>query len=175
MVLTCLLAGAFSSVAGAMGGVESFVNLAFTYMPPSMLIAGFFIVCSLMSLATGTSSGTVAALAPIAFSIGLVADLNMAMLFAAVLGGAFFGDNLDNQYNDCCNTRSEGVEMKDNSRLNLMIAIPAVIVTVILLLIFGGQQSAATLDIGEYNIIKVLPYFLVLLLALMGIKMFLLS
>ncbi|MCZ2258596.1 Na+/H+ antiporter NhaC family protein [Sporosarcina sp. G11-34] len=173
MVLTVLLAGAFSEVAGAMGGVESFVNLALTFMPPSLLIAGFFIICSLMSLATGTSSGTVAALAPIALSIGQVADLNMAMLFAAVLGGAFFGDNLSIiSDTTIVVTRGQGVAMKDKFRVNLWIALPAMIVTVILFLIFGGQETAAALEIGEYSVIKVLPYIFVLLFAVLGGNVF---
>ncbi|ARK25370.1 sodium:proton antiporter [Sporosarcina sp. P37] len=173
MVLTVLLAGAFSTVAGAMGGVESFVNLCLTFMPTSILIAGFFVICALMSLATGSSSGTVAALAPIAFSIGQIADLNMAMLFAAVLGGAFFGDNLSIiSDTTIVVTRGQGVEMRDKFRINLWIALPAVVVTVILLLVFGGQATSAPIEIGEYNLIKVIPYFVVLLFAVLGMNVF---
>lgn len=173
MVLTVLLAGAFAEVASASGGVESFVNLALSLVPVEFLIPGIFIAAGLMSLATGSSSGTTAAMAPIALSVGQAADLNLAMVFAAVLSGAFVGDNLSViSDTTIVVTRGQGVKMKDKFRLNWKIALPALIVTLGLFAAFGVQQGEATADVGEFNIIKVIPYFLVLITAIIGVNVF---
>lgn len=173
MVLTVLLAGAFASVAEVSGGVDSFVNLSLSLVPASLLVAGIFIASSIMSLATGSSSGTTAAIGPIAIGLGLAADLNMPLVFAAVLSGAFFGDNLSViSDTTIVVTRGQGVNMRDKFNLNWWIAFPAVIVTVLLFGFFGAQQGAPSPEIGDVNILQVLPYAFVLIAAVVGMNVF---
>ena len=57
-----MLAGAFSETAKGMGGVDSTVNLALTILPPGFIVAGIFVIGAFISLAMGTSMGTIAAL-----------------------------------------------------------------------------------------------------------------
>lgn len=173
MVLTVLLAGAFASVAEASGGVDAFVNLTLSFVPATFLVPGIFVAASLMSLATGSSSGTTAAIGPIAIGLGLSADLDMPMVFAAVLSGAFFGDNLSViSDTTIVVTRGQGVKMRDKFRLNWWIAFPATLVAVVLFAVFGAQQVAELPSIGEANVLKVLPYVLVLVAAVIGMNVF---
>lgn len=173
MVLTVLLAGAFASVASASGGVESFVNLTLTLVPAAFLVPGIFLAAGIMSLATGSSTGTTAAMGPIALSVANAADLNLAMVFAAVLSGAFVGDGLSFVSDTTIVvTRGQGVKMKDKFRLNWKIAFPAMLVTLALFAVFGSTQQAVSPDTGDFNLIKVLPYFLVLITAIIGVNVF---
>ena len=96
------------------------------------------------------------------------------MMVGACVGGAMFGDNLS-MISDTtiAATRSQGCEMRDKFRVNFFIALPAAIITVIILLIVGRPEVAPTMDALEYSIIKVVPYLLVLILALVGINVFL--
>ncbi|MGP0225133.1 Na+/H+ antiporter NhaC family protein [Paenarthrobacter sp. NCHU4564] len=173
MVLTVLLAGGFASVASASGGVESFVNLTLTLVPATFLVPGIFLAAGIMSLATGSSTGTTAAMGPIALSVAQAADLNLAMVFAAVLSGAFVGDGLSFVSDTTIVvTRGQGVKMKDKFRLNWKIAFPSMLVTLGLFVAFGSADQAASPETGDFNLVKVLPYFLVLITAIIGINVF---
>ena len=171
MLMIFLLAGAFSSVAGAMGGVSSTANLGLAIIPPRFIVPGIFIIAAFLSTATGTSMGTVGAIVPIAYNMAKTADLNMSFVVAAVLTGAMFGDNLS-MISDTtiAATRTQGVDLKDKFKTNAWISIPSALITLSLMVIFSkGGAVAGNLD---YNLIKVVPYVLVLGLALLGLNVF---
>ncbi|MBB1548155.1 MAG: Na+/H+ antiporter NhaC family protein [Mogibacterium sp.] len=171
MLMIFLLAGAFSSVAGAMGGVSSTANLGLAIIPPRFIVPGIFIIAAFLSTATGTSMGTVGAIVPIAYNMAKTADLNMSFVVAAVLTGAMFGDNLS-MISDTtiAATRTQGVDLKDKFRTNAWISIPSALITLSLMVIFSkGGTATGNLD---YNLIKVVPYVLVLGLALLGLNVF---
>lgn len=94
MVFIFLLAGTFSGTAEAIGAIDATVNAALTFLPPSLLMSGLFIIAAFISMAMGTSTGTIAALAPIAFGIHEATGINVAIAAASVVGGSMFGDNL---------------------------------------------------------------------------------
>ena len=171
MLMIFLLAGAFSSVAGAMGGVSSTANLGLAIIPPRFIVPGIFIIAAFLFTATGTSMGTVGAIVPIAYNMAKTADLNMSFVVAAVLTGAMFGDNLS-MISDTtiAATRTQGVDLKDKFRTNAWISIPSALITLSLMVIFSkGGTATGNLD---YNLIKVVPYVLVLGLALLGLNVF---
>ena len=97
----------------------------------------------------------------------------MPLILAAVMGGAMFGDNLSIiSDTTIAATRTQGVEMKDKFRVNLSIALPAAILTIILLLIFGQPETITNIDILNYNLLKILPYITVLVMAISGLNVF---
>ena len=167
IVLIYLMAGGFQGAAAAMGGKDSVVNLCLHFIPVKMLVPGVFLMCCFISTSIGTSMGTIAAMAPIAINVAQGAHLNVAVVGAAVIGGSYFGDNLS-MISDTTISAAEGCgsEMKDKFKMNFFIALPAAIVAMILYSIFGGVGSGA-IEAGSYNIIEVLPYFIVLIAALM--------
>ncbi|MBQ5783129.1 MAG: Na+/H+ antiporter NhaC family protein [Oscillospiraceae bacterium] len=173
MLVVYLLAGAFSAVAKAMGGVDATVNFGLTFVPAQFLVAGLFVIASFLGVATGTSMGTITALVPIACGVADKAGLNLPLAIAAVVGGAMFGDNLS-MISDTtiAATRTQGVEMKDKFRMNGVIAAPAALITVVLLVVFGRPETAVPLDSFSFEIIKIVPYILVLGLALAGLNVF---
>lgn len=165
--LIYLLAGGFQGAAKAMGGVESVVNMGLTFIPSSLLVPGVFAISSFISTAIGTSMGTVAAMAPIAIGVAEAANLNLPLTCAAVIGGAYFGDNLS-MISDTTISAAKGVgsEMKDKFRMNFLIALPTAIVAIIMYWALGGTGVIT----GEHNfeIIRVIPYIIVLGAALAG-------
>ncbi|GGE63663.1 Na+/H+ antiporter NhaC family protein [Priestia taiwanensis] len=170
MVLIFILAGAFSETAKGMGGVESTVNLALSVLPESLLVAGLFIIGAFISLAMGTSMGTIAALAPIAVGISEQTDIAIALAMATVVGGAMFGDNLSFiSDTTIAAVRTQGTEMKDKFKTNFLIVLPAAIITCVLLVVLtlGTQTNVSTY---EYDIVKILPYAGVLIAALLGVN-----
>ncbi|WP_315116028.1 Na+/H+ antiporter NhaC family protein [uncultured Clostridium sp.] len=168
-----LLAGGFAAVSKAIGGVDSTVNLGLTYIPTQYIAVGLFIITSFISISTGTSVGSIVAVGPIAVGLAEKSGLSLPFVLAAVMGGAMFGDNLSViSDTTIAATRTQGCEMRDKFRVNIYIAAPAAIITIILLLIFGRPDVIPPAQVYDYNIIKVLPYLLVLILSLIGVNVF---
>lgn len=173
MCIIYLLAGAFATVSKAMGGVDSTVNFGLTYIPPQFIAAGIFIIASFISTATGTSVGSIVALGPIGVGLAEKSGVSMAFVMAALIGGAMFGDNLSViSDTTIAATRTQGVEMRDKFRVNLVIAGVAAVLTLILLIIFGKPESIPEVQEYSYSIIKIIPYILVLGLSLAGMNVF---
>ncbi|WP_027632176.1 Na+/H+ antiporter NhaC family protein [Clostridium hydrogeniformans] len=171
MCIIYLLAGAFSVVSKTMGGVESTVNLGLTLIPPSFITVGIFVVASFISTSTGTSVGTVVAVAPIAVELVEKAGLNMPLVLGALVGGAMFGDNLSIiSDTTIAATKTQGVSMKDKFKANIGFAMPAALVTIVLLFIFGRPVSTPEVQEYAFNIIKIVPYIFVLVAALSGMN-----
>ena len=173
MCLIFLVAGGFSKAVDMAGGVESTVNLGLSIMPPNVAVAGLFVISCFISVSMGTSMGTIAAMAPIAVGISDKAGVGMAICAGAVMGGAMFGDNLS-MISDTtiAAVRTQGAEMKDKFRENFLIVLPAAVITVILFLIVPGSGQGASFEGLEYNVLKILPYLVVLIGALIGINVF---
>ncbi|MBL3581785.1 Na+/H+ antiporter NhaC family protein [Oleidesulfovibrio alaskensis] len=171
MCLIYLLAGAFASVATAIGGVSSTVNLGLDLVPPAFVLPGLFLIGAFVSTAMGTSMGTIAAIAPIAVGVGEQTTIGLPLLMGAVLGGAMFGDNLS-MISDTtiAATRTQGCEMKDKFRVNLYIALPAAVLAVAGFALLGAD-GAVTVS-GDYSVIKALPYMVILGMAVAGVNVF---
>lgn len=172
MCLIFILAGAFANVAKAMGGVESTVNLGVNIIPIQLLLPGIFIISSFISTAMGTSMGTITAILPIAAGIADKTGIGLALAVGAVVGGAMFGDNLS-MISDTtiAATRTQGAAMSDKFKMNFFIALPAALLTIVFLALLGSGGVAIEGDYS-YQLIKVVPYILVLVLALFGLNVF---
>ena len=172
MCLIFLTAGAFSGAITAAGGADSTVNLFLTFLPSKIAVGGLFIIACFISLSMGSSCATIAALAPFAVSTSQATGFSIALCLGAVVGGAMFGDNLSViSDTTIAAVRTQGCEMRDKFRMNFWIVLPAAILTFILLVVVTPTVDAQ-LEVGAYNIFKVLPYLVVLVGALLGINVF---
>ena len=174
MLIIYILAGAFATVAAEMGGRDATVNLGLSLVPVQFLAAGLFVIAAFMGTATGTSMGTISAITPIAVGVAEKGGLNLMVVLGAVIGGAMFGDNLS-MISDTtiAATRSQHCEMRDKFRVNFLTALPAALVTIVVLLIVGRPETVTEIGDLSYSFIKVIPYLLVLILALIGMNVFL--
>ena len=173
MLYIFLMAGAFSGLAKEAGGAASTANLMLDILPGSFAIPGMFLIACLISMAMGTSVGTISVIVPIAAEIAKNTNFNMAVITAAVVGGAMFGDNLSViSDTTIAATRTQGVEMRDKFRTNIKIAIPAAIATLVILVIYTMRNPGAALEHYDFNIFLAMPYFIVLILAVVGLNVF---
>ena len=170
IILIYLMAGGFQGAAAAMGGKESVVNLSLHFIPVQLLIPGVFLMCCFISTAIGTSMGTIAAMAPVAIGVAQGAGLNIGMTCAALIGGAYFGDNLS-MISDTTISAAQGCgsQMKDKFRMNFFIALPAALIAIVFYGLLGGGGSGA-IESGAYSVVQVLPYLVVLVTALLGVN-----
>lgn len=174
MCLIFLAAGAFSGAVRAAGGVESTVNLGLSIIPPSVAVVGLFIIGCFISVSMGTSAGTITAMAPIGVGIAEKTGIGLPICMGAIVCGAMFGDNLS-MISDTtiAAVRTQGCEMKDKFRENFLIVLPAAIITGILFFLITRGNMASIEGGLDYQLVRVLPYLVVLAGALIGINVFL--
>ena len=173
MLWIFILAGAFAATAKQMGAIDATIHLALTAVPPSFVLSSLFLASCFISLATGTSVGTIAALVPIASSMAEQTGSNMAMMVAIVVGGAYFGDNLSFiSDTTIVATQTQGCEMKDKFRANIWIALPAAVICLVLyaLLPAVSMQPDRLSDVFYPAII---PYIYIIVAALAGMNVML--
>ena len=180
MCLIFILSGAFATVAKGSGAVDSAVALAQAAIPSKLMLAGLFVVSCLISLAIGTSCGTIAAVTPIAAGLTGPMGLSPALTIGAVVGGAMFGDNLS-MISDTtiAATRTQGIGMREKFRANIGIALPAALAAVAVYCCLGGSGAASVAApvaraLVWQDAVLVLPYILILALALMGLNVMML-
>ncbi len=172
MCLIFLVAGAFSGAIGAAGGAESTVNLFLAFLPSKIAVGGLFLIACFISLSMGSSCATIAALASFAVGVSEATGFSIALCLGAVVGGAMFGDNLSIiSDTTIAAVRTQGCEMRDKFRMNFWIVLPAAVLTFILLVI-ATPSANTVLTVGEYDLMKVLPYLVVLVGALVGVNVF---
>jgi len=170
MLWIYVLAGAFAASAKQMGSIDATVNLTLSVLPPDFLLPGLFLASCFISISIGTSVGTVVALVPIAVGIASQTDANMALITAIIVGGAYFGDNLSFiSDTTVVATSTQGCRMSDKFRANAFIVAPAA------LLILGvytlmGLGVHITPAVREVSLLKVIPYLVVLIVAIMGMN-----
>ncbi len=170
MIWIFVLAGAFAGTAEDIGAIDSAVNFTLGILPGKFIYAGLFLASCFISMAVGTSVGTIVALVPVASGIAQEAGMDVAFMTAIVAGGAFFGDNLSFiSDTTIAATRTQGCSMKDKFRVNIGIVAPAAIIVTIIYIVIG-LSSGTEVAAGAVNGVKLIPYLLVIGLALIGVN-----
>lgn len=170
MLWIYVLAGSFAASAKAMGAVDATVNLALSILPASMILPGLFLAACFISVSIGTSVGTVVALVPIAAGLAHSMDVNIGMMTAIIVGGAYFGDNLSFiSDTTVVATQTQNCKMSDKFRVNSLIVVPAAVIVLAIYAVMGIGLQAPT-DIPEVEYVKVLPYLVVLVTAVAGMN-----
>jgi len=168
MCLIFLLAGAFATVTKQIGAVDAVVALGVGALPPALILPGLFLVAGFLSLAVGTSMGTIAAVTPIALGVSDAAGIDRALVVGAVIGGATFGDNLSVISDTAiAAARTQGCSVREKFRENVKIALPAALLTLVVLGLVGDASPVTSSEAASPWL--VLPYLLVLVLAVIGL------
>ena len=170
MIWIFVLAGAFAGTAEDMGAIDAAVNFALGILPGKFIYAGLFLASCFISMAIGTSVGTIVALVPMASGIAVETGMDIPFVTAIVAGGAFFGDNLSFiSDTTIASTRTQGCPMQDKFKANLMIVAPAAVIVTAIYIVYG-LSSGTEVAAGEVNGVKLVPYLLVIGLALTGMN-----
>ena len=170
MCLIFILAGAFATVAKGSGAVDAAVTIAQSLVPPRLMVAGVFLISCLISLAIGTSCGTIAAVTPIALGFAGPLQLSPALMMGATIGGAMFGDNLSLiSDTTIAATRTQDVQMRAKFFANSKIAAPAALVAIFLYAVSGSAVGTVEAPpVAWQHLLLISPYVLILVLALAG-------
>lgn len=172
MILIFLAAGIFVGVTGR-DSAEAVAYFLLRVTPAWAAVAVLFIAACFVSVAMGTSVGTITLITPIAVAVSNVSGFSLPLCIGSVMGGAMFGDNLSfisDTTIAACN--SQGCEMRDKFRANFKIALPAAIATLIIILVLSMGAGVEQIEIPAYNLLLLIPYVLVLIGGICGINVF---
>lgn len=172
MVLIFMLAGIFVGVVGR-SSAESVAYFVLSYIPAQYAVLVLFVVAAFVSLAMGTSVGTITLITPIAVAVAQSSGFPIPLCVGTVVGGAMFGDNLSfisDTTIAACN--GQGCQMQDKFKANFGIALPAALATLVILAIKTFGMNVGDAVIADYNLIQIIPYVLVLLGGIIGINVF---
>lgn len=172
MLLIFMTAGAFVGVVGR-SSAESVAYFMLSLIPAKFAVAVLFVVACFVSTAMGTSVGTITLITPIAVAVSTASGFSLPLCVASVMGGAMFGDNLSfisDTTIAACN--GQGCAMKDKFRENFGIALPAALVTLVLILVLSLNTDLEGAVTQDYNLIQIIPYVLVLIGGIIGINVF---
>ena len=175
MIWIFVLAGAFASLAKAMGAVDATVQLTLNLIPSNYLPAGIFIAACFISLSIGTSVGTIVALTPVVTALAAKMNCDTAWLVAIVVGGAFFGDNLSFiSDTTIAATQTQGCSMRSKFRTNIRLVMPAAVVTLLLYAFSGNSiEQIESTAVTVSDALKCIPYLTVIVCALVGMNVLL--
>ena len=173
MILIFLAAGIFVGVTGR-SSAEAVAYFLLSVSPAWAAVAVMFVAACLVSVAMGTSVGTITLITPIAVAVSTVSGFSLPLCIASVMGGAMFGDNLSfisDTTIAACN--SQGCEMKDKFRANFKIALPAAVLTLAIIVAISAGADVSRVEVPEYDLILLIPYALVLIGGVVGVNVFL--
>ena len=171
MLLIFLVAGAFVGVVGR-SGAQSVAYFLLSLVPAKFAMPVLFVIACFVSTAMGTSVGTITLITPIAVEVAAACGFDLSLCVGTIVGGAMFGDNLSfisDTTIAACN--GQGCPMKAKFKGNFLIALPAAVITLILVLVLSAN-SAGDKVIGEYNLLQIVPYLLVLVGGVIGMNVF---
>jgi Na+/H+ antiporter NhaC len=171
MCIIFLLAGAFSTITKNIGSAHAAVNLALSLIPHQFLLIGVFLTAAFISTAIGTSLGTIATLGPIALELANQGGFSLSVGMGTVVAGSMFGDNLSViSDTTIAAVMSQGADMRKKLRINAEIAAFASLLTIGIL--FFTQSYEMLIPSKDYSLISIFPYLFLLLLAVLGINVF---
>ena len=170
MVIIYMLAGAFYGVAGGMHATDTVTNLGISILPARLILPGLFVIGCVLSFSMGTSMGTVSALMPIAIDIANRTDVGLPLVCGVVVGGAMFGDNLSFiSDTTIAATTTQGISMKSKFRANVLMVLPAFIITIGALALWPIDATSIA-STGTTDLVNLIPYVLIIALSLAGLN-----
>ena len=172
MILIFLAAGCFVGVTGR-SSAEAVAYFLLDIAPAKLAVVVLFVVACFVSMAMGTSVGTITLITPIAVAVANNSGFSLPLCVASVVGGSMFGDNLsfisDTTIAACT---TQGCEMKDKFRTNFAIALPAAIASCLLILVISLRADVSVVPTGDINLLLMIPYILVLIGGIVGLNVF---
>lgn len=165
------------------GTVGTLIYYGLKFMHPSIFLPAGLILCSLMSLAVGTSWGTVGTGGIVLIGIGAAMGIPLPLVAGMIISGASFGDKMS-PVSDTTNLAAMAAETDLYSHIKSMAYTtgPAYLITLIAFSWLGYQFADQPLPEAELasllngldaaftiNIVMLLPLVVLLVLSMRGV------
>lgn len=137
-ILILLMVGALAGTWLVSGIIPSMIYYGLELLNPSIFLPATLIICSVISIATGSSWTTSATVGIALIGIGESLGFNLGMVAGAVISGAYFGDKLS-PMSDTTNLAPAvaGTDLFTHIRYMMLTTTPTYIITLILFIFLG--------------------------------------
>jgi len=150
-ILILLMVGALSGTWLISGIIPSMIYYGLQLLSPGIFLAASLVICSIISLATGSSWSTSATVGIALIGIGNTLGISPGMTAGAVISGAYFGDKIS-PLSDTTNLAAAmaGADLFDHVRYMLISTIPSVLIAFIIFLVIGlGIETGSAPNITD--------------------------
>ena len=137
-LLILLMVGALAGTWLVSGVIPAMIYYGLQILSPTIFLPATLIICSVISIATGSSWTTSATVGIALIGIGGALGFDLGMVAGAVISGAYFGDKLS-PMSDTTNLAPAmaGTDLFTHIRYMTLTTIPTYIITFILFVILG--------------------------------------
>ncbi|WP_396176287.1 Na+/H+ antiporter NhaC family protein, partial [Flavobacterium sp.] len=143
-VLILLMVGALSGTWLLSGVIPTMIYYGLQILHPSIFLPACVVICSVISIATGSSWTTSATVGIALIGIGSTIGMPLGMVAGAVVSGAYFGDKLS-PLSDTTNLAPAmaGTDLFTHIRYMTITTVPTMILTLVLFIFLGLAQDTA--------------------------------
>lgn len=136
----------------AAGTIPTIVYSGLTIITPKYFLLTALIVCSLTSIATGTSWGTLGTSGIALMSIGTSMGVPAGLTAGAIISGAFFGEKIS-PLSDSTNLAAAVCKTDVITHIKHMMytTVPSYIICIILYTVIGFKYANNTIDYNQIN------------------------
>ncbi|MFA9389750.1 MAG: Na+/H+ antiporter NhaC [Prolixibacteraceae bacterium] len=150
-MLILLLIGSLAGTWLISGVVPTMVYYGLDIIHPKVFLVTAVVVCSIVSLVTGSSWSTIATIGVAMLGIGKALGFNEALVAGAIVSGAYFGDKMS-PLSDTTNLAPAmaGTDLFTHIRYMLYTTVPSMTITLIIFLGigFGYDYEAKAVDVS---------------------------
>ena len=143
-LLILLMIGALSGTWLLAGIIPAFIHYGLQVLEPNLFLFAACIICGVLSLATGSSWGTVGTIGIALIGIGTALGLSSGWIAGAIISGAYFGDKMS-PLSDTTNIAAAvgGTDLFTHIRYMMITTIPSLVIALLVFLIvgFGGTAT----------------------------------
>lgn len=141
------LIGILTALWRAGGTIPFLIYHSIRFIQPDFFVLYAFILCSMVSILTGTSFGTASTMGVVCMSIGLALGIDSFLTGGAILSGVFFGDR-------CSAISSSALLVSELTQTNLFINIKNMLKTTLIPLLITVVIYAVTGHINSNTVIS---------------------
>lgn len=164
------------------GTISTLIYYGLNWLNPSIFLAVGLILCAVMSVATGTSWGTVGTMGVVLMGIGAAMNIPLPIVAGMVVCGATFGDKMS-PVSDTTNlaSMSAGTNLYRHMYAMMLTTLPSFLLTLVIFLVIGFSYAIQSFNVDEiieikaalashYNLAPYITLLPLVLLTVMSIK-----
>ncbi|MBR0307323.1 MAG: hypothetical protein IJH92_00335 [Mogibacterium sp.] len=170
IVMALFLGGIFSQLMQATGLVDGLIWLSLKIgLKGAAFCVVTFIAGAMLSTATGTALGTLIALTPILYPVGVAMGASPVAMGGAIISASYFGDNIAPVSDTTiASAVTQGSSVSKAVRARLRYALVAGLIAIVLFMVFGGggvQTATAAADFSSKGLIMlIVPVILIIMM-----------
>jgi len=136
------------------GIIQTMIYYGLMILNPNIFLVAACLICSIVSLSTGSSWTTAGTIGIALIGIGTALGISLPMTAGAIISGAYFGDKMS-PLSDSTNLAAAmgGSNLFDHIKHMVFTVTPSLLIALVLYAILGMGQAGSSADMSEVGIL----------------------